>query len=152
MPSFASSLPSRTSSLLRFRRQAVALAPFSLTRGVTTLPGVFAVTFTSNVLGAAAVYFAARRYGAPSANRRRAPTADASAIATMEREYLVSASWIFTLAGCLPASGPWGPVRGTRQPLGSPALIPIASRLRSGTARSRPRRRDRGRMGPALPP
>ena len=68
---------------------AVALGAFLTHRGVTTLPGVFAVTFTSNVLGAAAVYFAARRYGRTffqSGAGRRLLTP--SAIATMEREYL----------------------------------------------------------------
>src|SRR5688500_12423232 len=42
---------------------AVALGAFLTHRGVTTLPAVFAVTFTANVLGAAGVYFAARRFG-----------------------------------------------------------------------------------------
>jgi membrane protein DedA with SNARE-associated domain/uncharacterized tellurite resistance protein B-like protein len=68
---------------------AVALGAFLTHRGVTTLPMVFAVTWTSNVLGAIGVYFAARRYGrrlfATGAGRRLlAP----GAIASMERGYL----------------------------------------------------------------
>ena len=68
---------------------AVALGAFLTHRGVTTLPMVFAVTWTSNVLGAVGVYFAARRYGrrlfATGPGRRLlAP----SAIASIERGYL----------------------------------------------------------------
>jgi membrane protein DedA with SNARE-associated domain/uncharacterized tellurite resistance protein B-like protein len=68
---------------------AVALGAFLTHRGVTTLPGVFAVTFTANVLGAAGVYFAARRFGrrffrSGAGRRLLAP----GSIAAMEREYL----------------------------------------------------------------
>jgi len=68
---------------------AVALGAFLTHRGVTTLPAVFAVTFTANVLGAAGVYFAARRFGrrffrSGAGRRLLAP----GAIAAMEREYL----------------------------------------------------------------
>ncbi|MGH7526048.1 MAG: DedA family protein, partial [Gemmatimonadales bacterium] len=42
---------------------AVALGAFLSHRGVTTPLGVFLVTWTANLLGAAGVYFAARRYG-----------------------------------------------------------------------------------------
>lgn len=68
---------------------AVALGAFLTHRGVTTLPAVFAVTWSANVLGAAAVYFAARRYGrrlfaTPAGRRLLAP----SSIAVIEREYI----------------------------------------------------------------
>jgi len=68
---------------------AVALGAFLTHRGVTTLPAVFAVTWAANVLGAAGVYFAARRYGrrlfaTPAGRRLLAP----SSIAIIEREYI----------------------------------------------------------------
>ncbi|HEX6643648.1 MAG TPA: TerB family tellurite resistance protein [Gemmatimonadales bacterium] len=68
---------------------AVALGAFLTHRGVTTLPAVFAVTWAANMLGAAGVYFAARRYGrrffaTPAGRRLLAP----GAIAVIEREYL----------------------------------------------------------------
>ena len=68
---------------------AVALGAFLTHRGVTTLPAVFAVTWSANVLGAAGVYFAARRYGrrlfaTPAGRRLLAP----SSIAVIEREYI----------------------------------------------------------------
>jgi len=68
---------------------AVALGAFLSHRGVTTLPLVFAVTWTANMLGAAGIYFAARRYGrrlfaTPAGRRLLAP----GAIAAIEREYL----------------------------------------------------------------
>jgi membrane protein DedA with SNARE-associated domain/uncharacterized tellurite resistance protein B-like protein len=68
---------------------AVALGAFLSNRGVTTPFGVFAVTWVSNLAGAAAVYFVARRYGrklfATSIGRRLlAPRS----LAVIEREYL----------------------------------------------------------------
>lgn len=68
---------------------AVALGAFLTHRGVTTLPAVFAVTWGANVLGAAGVYFAARRYGrrlfaTPAGRRLLAP----GSIAVIEREYI----------------------------------------------------------------
>jgi membrane protein DedA with SNARE-associated domain/uncharacterized tellurite resistance protein B-like protein len=68
---------------------AVALGAFLTHRGVTTLPAVFAVTWAANMLGASAVYFAARQYGrrffaTPAGRRLLAP----GAIAVIEREYL----------------------------------------------------------------
>jgi membrane protein DedA with SNARE-associated domain/uncharacterized tellurite resistance protein B-like protein len=68
---------------------AVALGAFLSNRGVTTPLGVFAVTWLSNLAGAAAVYFVARRYGrklfATSTGRRLlAPRS----LAIIEREYL----------------------------------------------------------------
>jgi membrane protein DedA with SNARE-associated domain/uncharacterized tellurite resistance protein B-like protein len=67
----------------------VALGAFLSNRGVTTPLGVFAVTWLSNLAGAAAVYFVARRYGrklfATSTGRRLlAPRS----LAIIEREYL----------------------------------------------------------------
>jgi membrane protein DedA with SNARE-associated domain/uncharacterized tellurite resistance protein B-like protein len=68
---------------------AVALGAFLTHRGVTTLPAVFAVTWAANVLGAAGVYFAARKYGrrlfaTPAGRRLLAP----GSIAVIEREYI----------------------------------------------------------------
>jgi membrane protein DedA with SNARE-associated domain/uncharacterized tellurite resistance protein B-like protein len=68
---------------------AVALGAFLSNRGVTTPFGVFAVTWLANLAGAAAVYFAARRYGrklfATAIGRRLlAPRS----LAVIEREYL----------------------------------------------------------------
>jgi membrane protein DedA with SNARE-associated domain/uncharacterized tellurite resistance protein B-like protein len=68
---------------------AVALGAFLSNRGVTTPLGVFLVTWVANLLGAAAVYFVARRYGrglfATSTGRRLlAPRS----LAIIEREYL----------------------------------------------------------------
>jgi membrane protein DedA with SNARE-associated domain/uncharacterized tellurite resistance protein B-like protein len=68
---------------------AVALGAFLSNRGVTTPLGVFLVTWTANLAGATAVYYAARRYGrrlfATSTGRRLlAPRS----LAIIEREYL----------------------------------------------------------------
>jgi membrane protein DedA with SNARE-associated domain/uncharacterized tellurite resistance protein B-like protein len=68
---------------------AVALGSFLSHRHVTTPLAVFLVTWTSNLLGAAAVYLAARRYGrrlfaSPTGRRLLAPRS----LAVMEREYL----------------------------------------------------------------
>lgn len=68
---------------------AVALGAFLSSRGLTTPLGVFAVTWLSNLAGAAAVYFMARRYGrrlfATGVGRRLlAPRS----LAIIEREYL----------------------------------------------------------------
>jgi membrane protein DedA with SNARE-associated domain/uncharacterized tellurite resistance protein B-like protein len=68
---------------------AVALGAFLTHRGVTTVAGVFLVTWIANVAGAIAVYLAARRYGrrlfaTPAGRRLLAP----AAIAVLEREYL----------------------------------------------------------------
>jgi membrane protein DedA with SNARE-associated domain/uncharacterized tellurite resistance protein B-like protein len=68
---------------------AVALGAFLSNRGLTTPFGVFIVTWTANLAGAAAVYFTARRYGrrlfATSTGRRLlAPRS----LAIIEREYL----------------------------------------------------------------
>jgi membrane protein DedA with SNARE-associated domain/uncharacterized tellurite resistance protein B-like protein len=68
---------------------AVALGAFLSNRGVTTPAGVFFVTWLANLAGAAAVYFAARRYGrrlfATATGRRLlAPRS----LAIIEREYL----------------------------------------------------------------
>jgi membrane protein DedA with SNARE-associated domain/uncharacterized tellurite resistance protein B-like protein len=68
---------------------AVALGAFLSNRGVTTPLGVFVVTWLANLAGAAAVYFAARRYGrslfATSTGRRLlAPRS----LAIIEREYM----------------------------------------------------------------
>jgi membrane protein DedA with SNARE-associated domain/uncharacterized tellurite resistance protein B-like protein len=67
---------------------AVALGAFLSHRGVTTPFAVFAVTWTANLLGAAGVYFAARRYGrrlfaSPTGRRLLAPRS----LAVIEREY-----------------------------------------------------------------
>jgi membrane protein DedA with SNARE-associated domain/uncharacterized tellurite resistance protein B-like protein len=68
---------------------AVALGAFLTHRGVTSLPLVYAVTLTSNLAGAAGVYWAARRYGrrlfATRAGRR---LLSPEALAVVEREYL----------------------------------------------------------------
>jgi membrane protein DedA with SNARE-associated domain/uncharacterized tellurite resistance protein B-like protein len=68
---------------------AVALGAFLSNRGVTTPFAVFAVTWTANLVGAAGVYFAARRYGrrlfaSPTGRRLLAPRS----LAVIEREYL----------------------------------------------------------------
>ena len=68
---------------------AVALGAFLTHRGVTTIAGVFFVTWIANVAGAMGVYLAARRYGrrlfaTPTGRRLLAP----AAIAVLEREYL----------------------------------------------------------------
>ncbi|HEX7337761.1 MAG TPA: TerB family tellurite resistance protein [Gemmatimonadales bacterium] len=68
---------------------AVALGAFLSSRGLTTPLGVFAVTWLSNLAGAAAVYLVARRYGrrlfATGLGRRLlAPRS----LAVIEREYL----------------------------------------------------------------
>ena len=68
---------------------AVAVGSFLSHRHVTTPLGVFLVTWTANLLGAAAVYLAARRYGrrlfaSPTGRRLLAPRS----LAVMEREYL----------------------------------------------------------------
>jgi membrane protein DedA with SNARE-associated domain/uncharacterized tellurite resistance protein B-like protein len=68
---------------------AVALGAFLSNRGVTTPFAVFAVTWAANLLGAAGVYFAARRYGrrlfaSPTGRRLLAPRS----LAVIEREYL----------------------------------------------------------------
>ena len=68
---------------------AVALGSFLSHRHVTTPLAVFLVTWTANLLGAAGVYLAARRYGrrlfaSPTGRRLLAPRS----LAVMEREYL----------------------------------------------------------------
>jgi membrane protein DedA with SNARE-associated domain/uncharacterized tellurite resistance protein B-like protein len=68
---------------------AVALGAFLSNRGLTSPIAVFLVTWVANLAGAAAVYFAARRYGrglfATSTGRRLlAPRS----LAVIEREYL----------------------------------------------------------------
>jgi membrane protein DedA with SNARE-associated domain/uncharacterized tellurite resistance protein B-like protein len=68
---------------------AVALGAFLSHRGVTTFVAVFLVTWVSNLLGAAGVYFVARRYGrrlfaSPTGRRLLAPRS----LAIIEREYL----------------------------------------------------------------
>ena len=68
---------------------AVALGAFLTNRGLTTPAGVFLVTWTANLFGAAAVYFVSRRYGprlfATGTGRRLlAPRS----LAIIEREYL----------------------------------------------------------------
>ena len=68
---------------------AVALGAFLSHRGLTSPPLVFLVTWTANLLGAAGVYFAARRYGrrlfATGTGRRLlAPRS----LAVIEREYM----------------------------------------------------------------
>jgi len=68
---------------------AVALGAFLSNRHVTTPAGVFLVTWIANLVGAGAVYFAARRYGrrlfATGVGRRLlAPRS----LAIIEREYL----------------------------------------------------------------
>ncbi len=68
---------------------AVALGAFLTTRGLTTPLGVFIVTWTANLAGAAAVYFVARRYGRRlfATNTGRRLLAPRS-LAIIEREYL----------------------------------------------------------------
>jgi membrane protein DedA with SNARE-associated domain/uncharacterized tellurite resistance protein B-like protein len=68
---------------------AVALGAFLSNRGVTSPVVVFLVTWTANLMGAAAVYFTVRRYGrrlfaTPTGRRLLAPRA----LAVIEREYL----------------------------------------------------------------
>lgn len=68
---------------------AVALGAFLSNRGVTTPLAVFLVTWIANLLGAAGVYFASRRYGrrlfaSPTGRRLLAPRS----LALIEREYL----------------------------------------------------------------
>jgi membrane protein DedA with SNARE-associated domain/uncharacterized tellurite resistance protein B-like protein len=68
---------------------AVAVGSFLSHRHVTTPLAVFLVTWTANLLGAAGVYLAARRYGrrlfaSPTGRRLLAPRS----LAIMEREYL----------------------------------------------------------------
>ncbi|MFL5495570.1 MAG: TerB family tellurite resistance protein [Gemmatimonadales bacterium] len=68
---------------------AVALGAFLSNRGVTTPLAVFAVTWVANLIGAAGVYFTARRYGrrlfaSPTGRRLLAPRS----LAVIEREYL----------------------------------------------------------------
>jgi membrane protein DedA with SNARE-associated domain/uncharacterized tellurite resistance protein B-like protein len=68
---------------------AVALGAFLSHRGVTTFAAVFLVTWVSNLIGAAGVYFVARRYGrrlfaSPTGRRLLAPRS----LAIIEREYL----------------------------------------------------------------
>jgi membrane protein DedA with SNARE-associated domain/uncharacterized tellurite resistance protein B-like protein len=68
---------------------AVALGAFLSHRGVTTPSLVFLVTWVANLLGAAGVYLAARRYGrrlfaSPTGRRLLAPRS----LAIIEREYL----------------------------------------------------------------
>jgi membrane protein DedA with SNARE-associated domain/uncharacterized tellurite resistance protein B-like protein len=68
---------------------AVALGAFLSHRGVTTFAAVFLVTWVSNLVGAAGVYFVARRYGrrlfaSPTGRRLLAPRS----LAVIEREYL----------------------------------------------------------------
>ncbi|HET8833770.1 MAG TPA: VTT domain-containing protein, partial [Gemmatimonadales bacterium] len=68
---------------------AVGLGAFLSHRHVTTPLAVFLVTWSANLLGAAGVYLAARRYGrrlfaSPTGRRLLAPRS----LAIMEREYL----------------------------------------------------------------
>jgi membrane protein DedA with SNARE-associated domain/uncharacterized tellurite resistance protein B-like protein len=68
---------------------AVALGSFLSHRHVTTPLAVFLVTWTANLVGAAGVYLAARRYGrrlfaSPTGRRLLAPRS----LAILEREYL----------------------------------------------------------------
>ncbi len=68
---------------------AVALGAFLSIRGLTTPYAVFLVTWSANLLGAAAVYVAARRYGrrlfaSQTGRRLLAPRS----LALIEREYL----------------------------------------------------------------
>jgi membrane protein DedA with SNARE-associated domain/uncharacterized tellurite resistance protein B-like protein len=68
---------------------AVALGAFLSHRGVTTPIAVFLVTWVANLLGAAGVYLAARRYGrrlfaSPTGRRLLTPRS----LAVIEREYL----------------------------------------------------------------
>jgi membrane protein DedA with SNARE-associated domain/uncharacterized tellurite resistance protein B-like protein len=68
---------------------AVALGAFLSNRGLTTPIAVFLVTWCANLLGAAGVYFAARRYGrrlfaSPTGRRLLAPRS----LAVIERGYM----------------------------------------------------------------
>ncbi|MDQ3138002.1 MAG: TerB family tellurite resistance protein [Gemmatimonadota bacterium] len=68
---------------------AVALGALLSNRGVTTPLAVFLVTWIANLLGAAGVYYASRRYGrrlfaTPTGRRLLAPRS----LAIIEREYL----------------------------------------------------------------
>ena len=68
---------------------AVALGGFLSHRHVTTPLAVFLVTWAANLLGAAGVYFASRRYGrklfaSPTGRRLLAPRS----LAVIERGYL----------------------------------------------------------------
>ena len=68
---------------------AVALGAFLSHRGVTTPLAVFLVTWAANLIGAAGVYFAARRYGrrlfaSPTGRRLLAPRS----LAVIERGYM----------------------------------------------------------------
>ncbi|HEX6104172.1 MAG TPA: TerB family tellurite resistance protein [Gemmatimonadales bacterium] len=68
---------------------AVALGAFLSHRGVTTPLSVFLVTWSANLLGAGAVYLAARHYGrrlfsTPTGRRLLAPRS----LAVIEREYI----------------------------------------------------------------
>ena len=68
---------------------AVAIGAFLSHRGLTTPVAVFLVTWSANLLGAAAVYVAARKYGrklfaTPTGRRLLAPRS----LALIEREYL----------------------------------------------------------------
>lgn len=68
---------------------AVALGAFLTQRGLTTPLTVFLVTWSANLLGAAGVYFVARRYGrglfaSPTGRRLLAPRS----LAMIERAYL----------------------------------------------------------------
>ena len=107
---------------------AVALGAFLTHRGVTSVPGVFAVTFTSNVLGAAGVYFAARRFGRRffrSGAGRRLLTPNA--IAAMEREYLRFGVVGIFFARLLPGiRAVVAPFAGLANLSAARALIPIA--------------------------
>jgi membrane protein DedA with SNARE-associated domain/uncharacterized tellurite resistance protein B-like protein len=68
---------------------AVALGAFLSNRGLTTPVLVFLVTWSANLLGAAAVYFASKKFGrrlfaSPTGRRLLAPRS----LAVLEREYL----------------------------------------------------------------
>lgn len=107
---------------------AVALGAFLTHRGVTTLPLVMAVTWGANMLGAAGVYYAARRYGrqlfaTPAGRRLLAP----GSIAIIEREYLrLGVLGIFLgrlLPGIRAVVAPFAGLVGLSAPR---ALIPMA--------------------------
>lgn len=107
---------------------AVALGAFLTHRGVTTLPMVFAVTLASNMLGAAGVYYAARRYGrrlfaTPTGRRLLAP----DSIKAMEREYLRFGLAGIFLARLLPGiRAVVAPFAGIANLSAPRALIPMA--------------------------
>jgi membrane protein DedA with SNARE-associated domain/uncharacterized tellurite resistance protein B-like protein len=68
---------------------AVALGAFLTNRGLTTPVGVFLVTWSANLAGAAGVYYASKRYGrrlfaTRTGRRLLAPRS----LAIIEREYL----------------------------------------------------------------